>query len=177
MVGNTIKTENMTISTIKNQGTIAIENKTGGKAKVKLGDKESTENFSTTTKEEKITVTCDSACIVILANEADNSYTRLEGVATNTDNCYEFSYEIDDYQVIIALKGDVNLNGTVNLADAMLINRSKLSSSLPAYIELTPIQSVVADINKNGSINTADAMLINRAMLSETADAYLKIEW
>lgn len=177
MVGNTIKTENMTIGTIKNQGTIAIENKTGGKAKVKLGDKESTENFSTTTKEEKITVTCDSACIVILANEADNSYTRLEGVATNTDNCYEFSYEIDDYQVIIALKGDVNLNGTVNLADAMLINRSNLSSSLPAYTELTPLQSVIADINKNGSINTADAMLISRAMLSETEKAYLKLTW
>ena len=90
---------------------------------------------------------------------------------------YEFDYEIADLKFIVALKGDVNLNGTINVADSVLISRSKLSSSLPAYLDLSPLQSLVADINKNGIINSADSMLINRAMLSETAEAYLKIEW
>ena len=79
--------------------------------------------------------------------------------------------------LVVALKGDINLNGGINAADSVLISRSKLSSSASAYRALSTLEEVLADINNSGSVNAADAMLINRANLSSSASAYTALTW
>ena len=51
--------------------------------------------------------------------------------------------------------GDVDLNGTINMADAKL-----LTEYLTGLIKLTAEQLKEADADKNGSINTHDSMVI-----------------
>lgn len=168
----------LTVNTTEKYGIIEFENKTNGKATVTIGDEDSTGDFTITTKDEYFTVTCDLACIVMLYNESEETYTRVEyAEATENTNSYKFGYELNDLKFIIALKGDVSLNGKVNIADSMLINRSLLSDTMSAYRPLTEIERVVADVTKNGTVNIADSMKINRSLLSETASAYSKLEW
>lgn len=177
IVGNVAKTNIVAASTLKKEGTLTIENKTEGLATVTIGENSSAEDFNILTDEEVIRVSCEFACIVILVDENEKSYTKLESIETGIDNEYDFEYEINDFKLIIVLKGDVNLNGQVNAADVMLINRSNLSSSALAYTELSSLQSLIADINENVNVNSSDVMLINRSLLSKTASAYLKLEW
>ncbi len=64
--------------------------------------------------------------------------------------------------------GDVDLNGTINAADARLALRA--SASLE---HLSPEQSVNSDVDRNGKITAADARLILRCSAKlETLEAY-----
>ena len=55
------------------------------------------------------------------------------------------------------LLGDVNGDGVVNSADAMLISRHSVK-----LIDLTEEQLVYADVNQDGRVNSGDAQLISR---------------
>lgn len=157
---------------------IKLENKTNGIAMVDIGEESSTEDISTYISEGKFSVTCSSPCVVLITDDNGNTYSRISAVETEDENTYNFIFDlIDDLKVIVALKGDVNFNGSVNASDTMLINRSNLSSSLSAYRALSALEKEVADINGNGTVNAADAMLINRSNLSSSLSAYAALTW
>ena len=180
IVGNYMRTENITINTLKEEETInvTIENKTINQATVEVGEETKTSDFSISTSNKNINVTCDSACVVFIINGEEENYSRLSAIETNNENTYEFAFESDnDIEIIVALKGDINLDGNVNIADTMIINRSRLSKTASAYKELTEVQKVIADINGDGTVNIADTMLINRSRLSSTSSAYCALSW
>lgn len=58
------------------------------------------------------------------------------------------------------LPGDVDMNGTVNVADAIIALRAALG-----LIELSDIQLAIADMDANGGINVSDALTIMRIAL------------
>lgn len=157
---------------------IEIQNKSNALATVTLGNESSTSDFITTTNEGKIKVECSLPCIVLITNDGGNTYTAIESILTEDKNTYEFSFDIqENLKIVVAIKGDVNFNGIVNAADAMLISRSNISNSANGYRALTAIEKMVADVNQNGEITAADVMLIGRSQLSTTADAYQELTW
>ena len=142
-------------------------------------DNKTAENAEVTFENGALTVTCNSACVVLVKNDDGETYSRISAISTNNENAYNFSLGTDsNTQIIVALKGDVDLNGTVNTADTMLINRSRLSSSASAYLALSSeLQKMIADVDGDGSVNLADTMLINRSRLSSSSSAYSALTW
>ena len=55
------------------------------------------------------------------------------------------------------LPGDVNMNGTVEMADALMALRAAMGT-----LELTELQTLIADMDENGSITVSDALTIMR---------------
>lgn len=176
VVGNESETAKLNIRTTATQSTITIVNKTAGKAMVSVGGEESAQDFSAVTGEGKLFVSCGAPCWVILADDANETYSVISRAAL-VNGKHEFDFELGDLKFYIVLKGDVNMNGEVNVADTALINRSNLTDTMPAYSALTPLQKVVADINGNNTVNTADGMLINKSLLSKLHEAFKMLEW
>lgn len=87
---------------------------------------------------------------------ADNGkYLRVVGKSSNT-NVVSGTYSCQTATKAVIL-GDVNLNGTVSLADVLL-----LQNYLAHTVLLSPEQLVAADFNKDGAVNTQDVMAIQR---------------
>ena len=80
-------------------------------------------------------------------------------------------------EIIVALKGDGNLDGAVSIADSNMVNRSLISPSLGMYRPLTELQSLLLDLNNSGDITIADSNTINRSLISDTLDMYRAIRW
>ena len=57
--------------------------------------------------------------------------------------------------------GDVNMDGNVTAADALLVIRYAMGLT-----DLTETQLALADLNGNGTVNTEDASLVLRAALT-----------
>jgi len=55
------------------------------------------------------------------------------------------------------LPGDVNMNGTVEMADALMALRAAMG-----ILELTELQTLIADMDENGTIAVSDALSIMR---------------
>lgn len=176
-LGNSINTSVINVTTSIITKNISIENKTNGLANVKIAGQESTNDFSVNTSYENFSVSCIKPCVIILVNELTDTYTTLNATATANENEYEFSYDLDNLKFVIALKGDVNLNGTVNAADSMLVNRSIILNTNPAHFELSNIQQKVADINKNETVDLSDSNLIDRALISNSSEQFFAFEW
>ena len=60
------------------------------------------------------------------------------------------------------LKGDVNLNGTVEIADAVM-----LSKSLTVEVELNRDQAAQADMNSDNRVNAVDLTLLKRYLIQK----------
>ena len=180
MAGNSIVSEIITVRTLKPDKNIYVTNYTNEKAVVTIGnDSSSGNNLLFTTLENTIRVTCDSACVV-LQKISENEYVPIEAIETATFVDYDF--DISDIQdknieIIVALRGDTNLSGSVNLIDAVAIRKSRLSTSHELYAELSALERNVADANKSGSINLIDAVTIRKSRLSEESENYAEIEW
>lgn len=56
--------------------------------------------------------------------------------------------------------GDVNMDGTVNLLDAILTQKASLR-----MVEFTPEQTKLGDVDNNGTVNLRDAVLIQKMPL------------
>ncbi len=81
-------------------------------------------------------------------------YTQTNGIVT--------FYSIDTENMTLESKkslslGDVNSDGSVDIADALIISRYDVELA-----KLDKNQLTVADVNKDGSVNIADALIISR---------------
>ena len=71
------------------------------------------------------------------------------------------SGEEQKLDVTMALRGDVNLDGFVNAADIVPVNRHALGIELITH----PLKLLAADVNGDGFVNAADIVPINRHAL------------
>ncbi len=69
-----------------------------------------------------------------------------------TQNSYIYLVPADVKEVIIVVKGDVNLDGSLSNADA-----TKLKAAVKGAAELDAVQAFAADVNGDGSLSNADA--------------------
>lgn len=126
-----------------------------------------------------VTVQASKACVVI--GVVNGELVKLEKIDTgevgeNGEKIYEFDAE-GATDVIVAVKGDGDLDGAVSTSDSNLINRSLISSSLRAHRELTEAEIVLFDMDGDGVISTGDSNLINRSLISSSLRMYKAIEW
>ena len=119
--------------------------------------------------ENTFTVACDKACVVLV--KSGETYTKL--TAANSGETHSFTATLaEGNEIIVRLKGDVNGDGFVNTADAMLVSRACLSETHGAYLALDALSTCAV-----GAPNTAVTMQIARSCLSTTHSAYQAMTW
>jgi hypothetical protein len=118
---------------------------------------------------QSFTVTCTQACVVAYTTDDGETYTRLNATTTETENCYSFTLpeEVIDAQIVVALKGDLDLDGEVQTDDAQQILRYAVKGR-----ELTALEQTVANVNGDSKVNSSDALQILRLVAGVT-----KFEW
>lgn len=119
--------------------------------------------------ENTFTVACDKACVVLV--KSGDTYTKL--TAANSGETHSFTANLaEGDEIIVRLKGDVNGDGIVNTADAMLVSRACLSETHGAYQALDALSTCAV-----GAPSTAVTMQIARSCLSTTHGAYQAMTW
>lgn len=119
--------------------------------------------------ENTFTVACDKACVVLV--KSGETYTKL--TAANDGDTHSFTATLaKGDEIIVRLKGDVNGDGIVNTADAMLVSRACLSETHGAYQALDALSTCAV-----GAPSTAVTMQIARSCLSTTHGAYQAMTW
>ncbi len=108
------------------------------------------------------TVTCAKACVVAIAN-ADGTYTKLDCTTTDSgEHAFTVPVTDADVRIVVALRGDANLDGKVSTSDATLVKQKYLGTAFAIDANL---QALTADANKDGKISTVDASVIKQAYL------------
>lgn len=119
--------------------------------------------------ENTFTVACNKACVVLV--KSGETYTKL--TAANSGETHSFTANLaEGDEIIVRLKGDVNGDGIVNTADAMLVSRACLSETHGAYQALDALSTCAV-----GAPSTAVTMQIARSCLSTTHGAYQAMTW
>ncbi len=98
--------------------------------------------------------------VAVFTDNGNDTYTRLY-CTLNSKEEHQFTLNVDrDVKLIIAYKGDVNLDGKVTLADAVLLNRY-----MAGNIDISNKQFMVADVVTEGRINLKDTVSLQRYLL------------
>ena len=90
------------------------------------------------------------------------------------------SYDMSGYEEIkVVLKGDGDMNGTIDPGDLNRLNRSLISPTLGSrYRPLTDLEKVIFDFDKSGDVTPVDLNTLNRALISPTlVPRYREIQW
>lgn len=128
----------------------------------------------TITADGKLNVKNDAACVV-LVEKADGSYEKVPAVQ-NPSGGYEFEIPADA-KIVVAVKGDVDGNGKVNLRDYSAVVKSLLSSDNSNYSPLSVFGVAVGDVDGNNKINLRDYSAIVKSLLSSDNNNYSAIGW
>ena len=127
---------------------MTVDNKTGSNTPATV----SLVSGSLYNGETTFTVECVRPCAVMYTTDGE-SYTRVDCV-TDDSGSRTFTVNVTaEMTVVVALKGDFNLNGFVDGVDAVRVNR---------LVGLNAINRIVADVTGDGNVNGVDAMRINR---------------
>ncbi len=95
---------------------------------------------------------------VLVTVKDGNNYTVLP--CTPDGNRHMFTLNVTkDTEIVVAFKGDTNLNGKLEMRDATLVSQVKNGT----YTSGGGLSSLTADINGNGRVETRDATLICQA--------------
>ncbi|MBE5999800.1 MAG: FMN-binding protein [Sarcina sp.] len=94
--------------------------------------------------------------------DQNGTYTRLT-CTENDDGTYAFTVPVtdSDVYVVLAYKGDVNLDGRVKFLDAGMADKISLGTST----NITSLMKMAGDVNKDGNVKFIDAGMIDRASL------------
>jgi len=131
-------------------------------------------NIDYTVDGQVVTVDHKSACKV---GYLDGERYAAIDVVKNADGTYCFTVPEGVGEVVLVASGDIDGATEVNSADKLLIARSLLLKSHPAYKSLNPIEVFAADINNDGTVNSADKLLLARSLLLKSHPAYQELEW
>ena len=126
-----------------------------------------------------IIITAEKACMVIISNDGGETYTGIPAVAVDrSGDSYKFEFAANELaEVIVALKGDGDLDGEISTADSNLVNRSLISTNLPSSRVLTAMEKALLDIDGDGEISSSDSNLINRSLISSSLLPYKALMW
>lgn len=124
-----------------------------------------------------LTVTYSLPCAVAYTSDGVK-YTRIKATS-GSDGSYVYNMsEIPaGAKISVVVKGDVDGDGVVDLTDKMLIARSLLLSSHPAYKVLTGTGVYAADLDGDGTVDLTDKMLLARSLLLTSHPAYKALTW
>ena len=125
------------------------------------------------------TVYCEKACIVLWAPDSDEEdLTRVIGEEVE-DDTYEFTIEgfSEDITVYIILKGDIDLNGIVDLDDYDLIEQSMYPPWDSDFRDLNALEAIVADLDQSDVVDLDDYDLIEQSMYPPWDSDYADIAW
>ena len=137
---------------------LTIEDLTNGKASFSIEKTMMVVPNSETT----FTVTCDKACVVAVKNE-DGTYTVLPCTDVEGEHTFTVAVAEADVTVVVALKGDANLDGEVNTKDATLVKQVYLGTG--AFETDEALQNLTGDATGDGKITTKDSTLIKQVYL------------
>ena len=111
--------------------------------------------------ETTFTVSCDNTCAVLYTADGEN-YTRLTGTAE--DNGYSFTVDVtQNMTIVVALKGDVNLDGVLKNQDVTMAKAANLGKRT-----LSTLQEMVADVTGDGVFKNQDITKFKAALLGKT---------
>ena len=111
--------------------------------------------------ETTFTIACEDACAVLCTTDGEN-YTRLTG--TEGGNGYSFNIDVtQDVTVLVALKGDVNLDGVLKNQDVTMAKAANLGKRT-----LSKLQEMVADVTGDGVFKNQDITKYKAALLGKT---------
>ena len=181
---DTVGNESENIFTVESGGNVesynvSVINKTKELAYVTIGGLTSNADDDTfVTSDDQVNVVSEFPCVVVYTNDNGSHYVKPTAIATNESDSHDYTIDLtESTKIFVLLKGDVDQNGKINILDASLINRSKLSSNNALYSQLNSLSEIIADLNGDGRINVLDASLITRSSLSETNPLYLPLDW
>ncbi len=103
------------------------------------------------------TVNHSEACVVAYTTDSGETYTALTAVSTDTPDKYQFTVPVEGENIVVsvALRGDADLNGKLDIDDASTIARFKVNA-----VSLNSLQRLAADADKSGEIDIDDASAI-----------------
>lgn len=101
----------------------------------------------------------NKACVVLVKQvdaEGNETYTRLPATA-NANGGYDFDLSTlpEGASVVVAVKGDVNGDGSVGAADRLM-----LAASLGGSPKLGGLAKNTGDVNGDGSVGAADRLML-----------------
>ncbi|MBR3386200.1 S8 family serine peptidase [Candidatus Saccharibacteria bacterium] len=140
---------------------VEVIDKTGGVAKMEIDDG-------------VLKVESARACVVTSENE-DGEYAVVSDEMAG--GVHKYIIPDDAVKMYVVLKGDVNMNGKVNVNDSAMINLSLLDAESRYYRGLTEVEKLIADVNMNGKINVNDSAVINLSLLGEDNKFYRELKW
>ncbi len=97
------------------------------------------------------TVTCGSPCVVAIDN-GDDTYTRLTCTTNGDTHSFTVTVTDADVTIIVAIKGDADLNGVWQSKDATM-----MAQAIAGKRTFTTLQQLVCDGDGNGVFNSKDA--------------------
>ena len=106
------------------------------------------------------TVSNSVACVVLV--KSGDTYTRL--AATGSGNPYSFTtpeeFDLSEDQIVIAVKGDANGDGSVDVADVLACMYSYTSNGNDGK-KFDELQELICDVSGNdGAIDIADVLAL-----------------
>ncbi len=111
----------------------------------------------------EFTVTSDFACLVLYSADGGQTYTRL--TAAGSGNTYSFTVDVDqDLTVVVAIKGDVTLDGELKNQDVTIMKAAYLGKRTVSSLQL-----MVADVNVDGNLKNQDGTKTKAAFLGKTS--------
>ncbi len=107
-------------------------------------------------------VDCEQACLVAVKND-DGTYTVLEAAEAEGTHCFTVTVADADVTVVVALKGDADLDGSVGAKDATLVKQVYLETTTFETDEA--LQNLTGDAFPDGSITSKDSTAIKQVVL------------
>ncbi len=135
-----------------------VEDLTGGKADISLEETQMVAPNSVVT----FTVDCEQACLVAVKND-DGTYTVLECAEAEGTHVFNVSIAEDDVTLVVALKGDADLDGSVGAKDATLVKQVYLETA--AFEVDEALQNLTGDAFPDGKITSKDSTAIKQVVL------------
>ncbi|MBQ2061303.1 MAG: hypothetical protein II458_01345 [Oscillospiraceae bacterium] len=125
---------------------IIVDDKTAGNATVAGIDAEALYSGEVT-----FTVSCDDACLVAIVND-DGTYTVLTCATTDDEHSFTVTVTNADVTIVIAIKGDANLNGAREAKDATFAAQAAAGKRT-----FSALQQLAMDGNGDGVFDSKDA--------------------
>ena len=112
--------------------------------------------------EVEITAESDKVCALAVQND-DGTLTRLTCIEEGSVHTFTVNVGEDDIKLILVVKGDANLNGSVTSADVTTTKRIVAKKTTVSESKM-----LATDTNGNGSVTSADVTTIRRIVVGKT---------
>jgi len=132
----------------------------------------------TLTEDSEITVTSAQACIVLYVTE-DEEYLR-QIPADGEDDTYTFAAGEDlaeTVEIIIAFKGDANLDAVVDLDDIDVLDQWLYPKRDPDHVDLTDLQFLILDMDQSEDVDLDDSDVLDQYMYPKRDPDHAEIPW